>query len=64
MPSRADLEQNFYKEKVDIIRNKKTSRIWEALIFTGVTGRSRTCGLLLRRQPLYPSELQPQKSFL
>lgn len=32
MPSRADLEQNFYKEKVDIIRNKKTSRIWEALI--------------------------------
>lgn len=24
MPSRADLDQNFYKEKVDIMRNKKS----------------------------------------
>lgn len=30
------------------------------IIITGAIDRSRTCGLLLRRQPLYPSELQPQ----
>lgn len=36
------------------------SLVRQLLIFCGVTGRNRTVNLLLRRQLLYPVELQPQ----
>lgn len=40
--------------------NKKWDTVFAGipLIFFGAPGRNRTCGLLLRRQSLYPTELR------
>ena len=40
------------------IENPSTSHLARQELGNGTPGRIRTCDLLLRRQPLYPSELQ------
>ena len=52
------IEQLLPKKQKETVTRKKT-RV-QPLKFTGAIGASRTRDPLLRRQMLYPTELQPQ----